>query len=65
LPRLQQAFRSIAGRAERWPAPRAVLDNLPRAPDLPELPAPQANPVQAAHYRAILRELTNQLRVKR
>lgn len=64
LPRLQEAFRTIAGRAERWPAPRAVLDNLPRAPDLPQLPAPKADPARVARELAQIRKLVPQMKVK-
>jgi len=64
LPRLQEAFRTIAGRADRWPAPRAVLDHLPRPPDLPQLPAPRADPARVAQYRASARELVAKWKVK-
>ena len=64
VPRLQEAFRSIAAKAERWPAPRAVLDNLPAAPQVKQLPAPQVDPVKLAQYRADARELVAKWRVK-
>lgn len=64
LPRLQEAFRTTAQRAERWPAPRNVMDNLPRAPDVPQLPAPKVDPEKLRAYQAHARELLTKWKAK-
>lgn len=64
LPRLQEAFRAIAGRVDRWPAPRAVLEHLPPIPQPRALPAPPLDPAKAAQVRTMLRELTARLKGK-
>jgi hypothetical protein len=57
-PRLREAFRSIAQRVDRWPAPKAVLDNMPNAAPVPLLTEePKSDPVKVAAYRKQLREL--------
>ena len=57
-PRLRDAFRSIAQRVDRWPAPKAVLDNMPNAAPVPLLTEePKSDPVRVAAYRQQLREL--------
>ncbi|MFP4181845.1 MAG: hypothetical protein ACLFTX_04505, partial [Thiohalospira sp.] len=57
--RLRAAFRSIARTAERWPAPRALLDHLPPRPAPPALPQPEPDPDRA---RAWIQTLAEQLR---
>lgn len=38
--RLERAFMALAVKAERWPAPRALLDHLPPRAQQPRLPPP-------------------------
>ena len=64
LPRLQEAFRSLAGRVDRWPAPRTVLENMPSVPVPIALPAPPMDPAKAAQVRTMLRELAAKLKGK-
>lgn len=38
--RLERAFMALAVKAERWPAPRQLLDHMPPRPQQPRLPPP-------------------------
>lgn len=60
LPRIAESFRAVAVRADRWPAPRHVLENLPAAAPVAELPAPRIDPVKLAAHRARSLELLAQ-----
>lgn len=60
--RLRAAVRALAGRAERWPAPRALLQHLPPRPEAPKLPEPPLNPNPEA--LAQLRALSAGLRIR-
>lgn len=42
--RLQTAFVALAAEVDRWPAPRAVLEHLPRAAEPLCLPGPKHEP---------------------
>lgn len=59
LPRFNEAFRLLARKVERWPAPRALLDCLPPAPEVQALPPPKyrANPERIAKARAIVAKI--------
>lgn len=63
LPRLTEAFRVLAGKVDRWPAPRELRDCLPPIPDVQALPPPKyrADPDRIAKARAIIRKLTERL----
>jgi hypothetical protein len=60
--RLWTAFNALSHRAERWPAPRAVLDHLPARPEPPLLLPPKSLPTaeQRAALMAARRRLQDQ-----
>lgn len=55
-PRLRTAFQAVARNAERWPAPRHVLDALPSRPQPRKLPLPEPTPEQIERNRRWLDE---------
>lgn len=61
-PRIARAFGAIARQAERWPAPKHVLDNLPPRPESRALPAPPLTREQIRANKARLAELLEQMR---
>ena len=63
-PRLREAFRSIAQRVDRWPAPKAVLENMPSAPPVLLLQEPKSDPAKVAVFRQQLRELAEKWKGK-
>ena len=63
-PRLREAFRSIAQRVDRWPAPKAVLENMPSAPTVLLLQEPKSDPAKVAVVRQQLRELAEKWKGK-
>lgn len=60
-PRLRAAFAALLPQVERWPAPAALLRNLPARPPAPRLPAPQASPERMRSVRAQLAAITARL----
>lgn len=50
--RLRHAFFAISRRAERWPAPRHLIEAMPPRPAPPALPAPRISDEQRARYIA-------------
>lgn len=66
VPRIRKAFKAIARSVDRWPAPRSLMDNLPRVPERRQLPAPRPTPVQDAANSAEARRIIEEiLKVKR
>jgi hypothetical protein len=59
-PRLRAAFAALLPQVERWPAPVALLRNLPPRVPAPTLPPPRINPAR----RADLRESLERLRIR-
>jgi len=59
--RLMEAFRLLARRTERWPAPRAIIDHLPPPRHVRALPKPRTEAMRKAGLLA-LRELRQKLR---
>jgi hypothetical protein len=56
--RVLEAFTVLATRIDRWPAPRQLLDALPRRPrPQPALPAPKADPEKARRYIEQMRRM--------
>lgn len=64
-PRLREAFLTTAQLAERWPAPRQPMNNLPRAPEPPALQAPRADAQKVEAYRQQARDLLTKWRAPR
>ncbi|MFZ5466613.1 MAG: hypothetical protein ACOZAI_05060 [Pseudomonadota bacterium] len=61
LERLMEAFRLLARRCDRWPAPRAILDHLPPPRAVRALPKPRTEAMRQAGLQA-LQDLRNKLR---
>lgn len=61
--RLETAFNRIARNADRWPAPRQLLEHMPARPQPPALPGPKLSEEQkrrnSEYLRAALREAMN------
>ncbi|CQR43692.1 conserved hypothetical protein [Thiomonas sp. CB3] len=63
-PRLRAAFAALLPQIERWPAPVALLRNLPARAAAPVLPPPRINPANRAHLRESLERLRVRLTAK-
>lgn len=61
-PRLSAAFVRLAREAERWPAPKHVLERLPPRAEARALPAPKLTREQITRNKARFAELTEWLR---
>lgn len=61
-PRIAAAFRSLSRRVDRWPAPRALLDNLPSRPEQKKLPSPPPTAEQRKRAAEILRRARKMVR---
>ncbi|KAB7624342.1 hypothetical protein [Alkalilimnicola sp. S0819] len=55
--RIDRAFLSLARQADRWPTPRALLEQLPRRPQPRALPSPPMSREQRERNRQRLREM--------
>jgi len=55
--RLLEAFTILATRIDRWPAPRQLLDAIPRRKQPPALPAKRADPAVARQYLDEIRQM--------
>lgn len=55
--RLNRAFILLARQADRWPAPRALLELLPARPEPAALPAPRVSRAQAEQARKTLAKI--------
>ncbi|ACA32314.1 conserved hypothetical protein [Histophilus somni 2336] len=65
--RIEQAFMRLCAECERFPAPKMLLDRLPKRKTL-ELPPPQPKPLtpeQQAHVSKMLNEWRGVLNAKR
>lgn len=60
--RIAAAFRAIARRADRWPAPRHLVEHLPARPAPRALPKPKPNAEQREKVRAQIDKLNKKLR---
>lgn len=56
-PRLHHAFLKLTRQADRWPAPRHLLDALPARPQPKALPLPEMSREQREANRARLRAM--------
>lgn len=63
VPRLKMAFRLLASRLERWPAPKHLLEALPARPEPRKLPAPPATEADRERARVMLASITKKLRM--
>ena len=63
VPRLKMAFRLLAARLERWPAPKHLLEVLPARPEPRKLPAPPATEADRERARVMLASITKKLRM--
>lgn len=61
--RIAEAFRRLALRATRWPAPTQFLDALPARQMPAALPAPALDEAQRRRVRALLDALAQRMRV--
>ncbi|CAM5521708.1 hypothetical protein [Eoetvoesiella caeni] len=59
--RLRRAFLGLARRSDRWPAPRALLEQLPARAKLAQLPAPRMSKRDADQARQRLAEIMESL----
>jgi hypothetical protein len=57
--RIRQAFRALAARAQRWPAPAQWFEHLEPLPPLPLLAPPAPSPEQRARVRELLQQARN------
>lgn len=62
--RLRAAFARLARQAERWPAPRQLLDLLPDRPQQARLPKPPMSAARREQNRARLREMMSELGIQ-
>lgn len=62
-PRIKMAFRLLAARIERWPAPKHLLDALPPRPEPLKLPEPPATEADRERARVMLAGITEKLRM--
>lgn len=62
-PRIKMAFRLLAARLERWPAPKHLLEVLPARPEPRKLPAPPATEADRERARVMLASITKKLRM--
>ncbi|MEX0745298.1 MAG: hypothetical protein WD118_06820 [Phycisphaeraceae bacterium] len=63
-PRLNAAFRRLARQADRWPAPRSLLELLPSRAERQRLPKPKMSEAEMARNRARLAELMAELGIQ-
>lgn len=61
--RLQGGFARLARQADRWPAPRQLLELLPERPQRPRLTKPPMSEAQRRRNQARLREMMAELGV--
>lgn len=59
--RLRQAFLRLVRQADRWPAPRALLELLPARPAPRSLPAPRMSKAESDQARQRLAKLLDSL----
>lgn len=64
-PRIKMAFRLLAARLERWPAPKHLLEALPARPEPLKLHAPPATEADRERARAMLATIAKKLRMPR
>lgn len=64
-PRLKMAFRLLAARLERWPAPKHLLEALPARPEPLKLPEPPPSEADRERARAMLATIAKKLRMPR
>lgn len=62
-PRIKMAFRLLAARLERWPAPRHLLEVLPARPEPLKLPEPPPSEADRERARVMLASITKKLRM--
>jgi len=55
--RLLEAFTVLATRVDRWPAPKQLLEAVPRRQAPPVLPGAQAEPEKARRYLKQMRQM--------
>ena len=61
--RIEEAFRQLAARCKRWPAPADFLEALPARPQPVPLPPPSLSEAQRAQVRQRLAELVAKMRM--
>lgn len=59
--RIRAAFNRLAARADRWPAPRQLLELLPDRPQQARLPKPPMSNAQRARNKARLKTMMAEL----
>lgn len=59
--RIRAAFNRLAARADRWPAPRQMLEQLPERPQRPRLPKPPMSDAQRRRNKARLKQMLREL----
>lgn len=64
-PRIKMAFRLLAARLERWPAPKHLLEALPARPEPLKLPEPPPSEADRERARAMLATIAKKLRMPR
>jgi len=62
--RIRAAFNRLAARADRWPAPRQMLDLLPDRPQQQRLARPPMSDAQRRRNQARLREMMAELGIR-
>ena len=55
--RIELAFRKLCSNIIEWPAPRQLIELIPRRPEQAKLPAPQMSPEQIALNKLRLAEI--------
>ncbi|WP_445157384.1 hypothetical protein [Halomonas sp. E14] len=63
-PRLHQGFLRLARQADRWPAPRTLLEMLPQRPERKRLPKPQMSRAERERNRQRLAEMMAELGIR-
>lgn len=62
--RIRVAFNRLAARADRWPAPRQMLELLPERPQQRRLPKPSMSQAKREENRARLQEMMAELGIE-
>lgn len=62
--RIAAGFRALARVSERWPAPVALMHQLPARIPPPALPSPPPNPARAAEGLAAVRAVAQQIKMR-
>jgi len=62
--RIRAAFNRLAARADRWPAPRQMLELLPERPQQRRLPKPPMSQAKREENRARLQEMMAELGIQ-